>query len=74
MCLIDEMNEKAIHEKFNNQFAIQIGKDLLEESFVASLSSASLTILLPLHSKKRERNPWLSVVWLFKYPLEPHCQ
>lgn len=69
-CLIDEMKEKAKHEKLKDQFAIQTRKDLFAE-VICSISKISL-LTLPYHSllipkkkekkKKRERNPLRSVV------------
>lgn len=48
MCLIDEMKEKATHEKFKDQFAIQIGKDLFAR-VVCGISKISL-LTLPYYS------------------------
>lgn len=80
MCLIDEMKEKATHEKFKDQFAIQIGKDLFPR-VVCGISKISLLtlpylLLLP-HSKKKgggKETLCGLLSGLFKYPLEPCCQ
>lgn len=58
MCWIDEMNKGAIHEKFKDQFAIQIGKDLFAR-VICSISKLSLLpVLLPPHSKEKGEEPW----------------
>lgn len=74
--LIEEMKEKAQGEKFKDQCAIQVGKDLftrisygISKIFLLTLPYSSL---LTPRKKKKERKFCGLLSGLFKYPLESH--